>query len=318
MISSQRRADITHNHGLYVKTVGLALIAHTSFGLNVALVKYLFRYLPPFGLMAVAFGLAVPVTYFVARHSIKLEDLRCAQMWWLSGVVVARSVSKLLALQFTLATYVQLVDLTVPFLTAIAAWMLLREAIPSGTLIALSATSIGSFLIIVVDPLNIQLPNGTSDLIGIAFALGSSLLMAVNVVYTRYLTRSKLSTASVFFQRAMAVAISYGVLSVLAGESWQPFATLDVSTWIIWALVIAAVVSGGLTQVLSISRINATLFSTLLSWRLLVVLGAGWVLLGERLTSVWQAVGIAIATLSITLYLRHQANYGHNLSHTDC
>ncbi len=106
----------------------------------------------------------------------------------------------------------------------------------------------------------------------------------------------------------MAVAITYGVLSALTGESWQPFAVLTVSNWIIYVLfVLVAIIGAGLAQVLSISRINATLFSTLLSWRLVVALGAGWALLGERLTSVWQGIGAVVVILAITLYLQHQA-----------
>lgn len=295
--------------GYRARTIGLALVAHTGFGLYVVLVKYLLRYLPPFGLLAVAFGIAVPVTFFVARPTLGWRDFCCAQIWLLLGIVVVRSVSKLLALQFTLATYVQLIDLSVPFFTPIVARMLLREAAPSRTLAALAAISFGSFLVVTVDPFDVQLPNGHSDLVGIALALTTSLAMALGVVYTRYLTtRRRLNPASVFFQQIMAVAITYGVLSALTGESWQPFAALTVSDWIIYVLfVLVAIIGAGLAQVLSISRINATLFSTLLSWRLMVALGAGWALLGERLTSVWQGIGAVVVILAITLYLQHQA-----------
>ncbi len=289
-------------------TIGLALAAHTGFGLYVVLVKYLFRYLPPFGVLAVAFGIAVPATFLVARPTFGWRNFCCAPIWLLLGIVVIRSVSKLLALQFTLATYVQLIDLSVPFFTPILARMLLREAMPSRTLSALAAISLGSFLVVTVDPFNVHLPNGSSDLVGIGLGLTTSLAMALGVVYTRYLTtRRRLSPASVFFQQIMALAITYGVLSALTGESWQPFAALTVSNWIIYVLfIVVAIIGGGLAQVLSISRINATLFSTLLSWRLAVALGAGWALLGERLTSVWQGIGAVMVILVITLYLQHQ------------
>ena len=286
---------------------GLALTAHTSFGLYVVLVKFLLRYLPPFGLLAVAFGTAIPVTFFIGRHTLNWRDFCRAEMWLMAGIVTVRSITKLLALQFTLATYVQLIDLTVPFLTPIAAWLLLREAIPSRTITALAATTFGSLLVITVDPFEVQLPNGSSDLIGLAFALASSLAMALGVVYTRYLTGRKMAPVNVFFQQVLVIGITYGVLSTLTGESWQPFASMAVSTWIIYGLFIVFVVAGGgLIQIFSISRINAALFSTLLSWRLVVTLGAGWVLLGERLTSVWQGIGAATVIVALTLFLRHQ------------
>ena len=181
---------------------------------------------------------------------------------------------------------------------------------PPWTLRALIVTTIGSFLVIVINPFDVQLPNGRSDLIGIALALSSSTAFAVNVVYTRQLTTRGLDPTTVFFQRAIVIGATYGVLSAIAREGWEPFAQLPVSGWVVYILLVAAITSGGFTQVLSVSRVKATLFSTLLSWRLLVVLGAGWVLLGERLSSAWQGIGVVMVLLSITLYLRHQATQG--------
>lgn len=309
MIAPDRSATITGDHTPYLEPIGLVLAAHTGFGSSVVLVKYLLGHLPPFRLMVIPFGLAGPLIYLIARRDIKWSDFRSVQAWMLTGVVVARSVTKLMALQFTLATYVQLIDLTVPFLTAIIAWMMLRETMPPWTLRALIATTIGSLLVIVINPFDMQLPNGSSDRIGIALALCSSTAFAVNVVYTRHLTTHELDPTSIFFQRVIVIAATYGVLSAIAREGWEPFAQLTVSGWAVYILLVAAITSGGFTQVLSVSRVKATLFSALLSWRLLVVLGAGWVLLGEWLTSIWQGVGVVIVILSITLYLRHQATY---------
>jgi drug/metabolite transporter (DMT)-like permease len=55
--------------------------------------------------------------------------------------------------------------------------------------------------------------------------------------------------------------------------------------------------------------VGATLFSALLSWRLVVVLAAGWLLLGEQLHSTWQAIGAVTIVVTLTLYLRHQRNH---------
>jgi hypothetical protein len=96
---------------------GLPLTAHTSFGLYVVLVKYLLDYLPSFRMLAVAFGLAVLATFLIARRQLNWRRFWSIEMWVIAGIVVARSVFKLLALQFTLAMYVQLLDLIVPFLT---------------------------------------------------------------------------------------------------------------------------------------------------------------------------------------------------------
>lgn len=314
MVAPNNSTAMSLDRSSYLKSFALVLIAHASFGSSVVLVKYLLRYLPPFRLMFVGFCLTVPLVYLIAGREVKWSQFRHANLWLLSGVVTARSITKLIALRFTLATYVQLMDLTVPFLTAIIAWMMLREAMPPWTLRALVALTIGSFLVIVVSPFDVQLPNGSSDLIGIVFALSSSIAFAINVVYTRHLTTRGFSPITVYFQRATIIVATYAVLSLIAGERWESFTQLTVSSWVVCIFLMVAITSGGFTQVLSVSRVNATLFSTLLSWRLLVVLGASWVLLGEWLTSVWQGAGVVIVFLTITLYLRHQADYGRGSS----
>jgi hypothetical protein len=54
-------------------------------------------------------------------------------------------------------------------------------------------------------------------------------------------------------------------------------------TSVVYIFLVVAIVGGGFTQVLSVSRVKATLFSTLLGWRLVIVLGASWVLLENGL-----------------------------------
>jgi drug/metabolite transporter (DMT)-like permease len=301
----------TSTWALNANTIGLALFAHSGFGLYVVLVKYLLDYLPRFGMLAAAFSLAVPVAFLVARHHWGWRDFWSGEVWVLCGLVAMRSVSKLLAVQFTLASYVQLIDLSVPFFTAIIAALLLQESVPSKTLTALGVTGLGSFLVITVNPLAIQLPNGAADLLGVALALVSSLMMASGVVYTRYLTNKRLNPAGVFFQQVFSTAVVYILLSLLNAESWQPFTSLSASAWAVFALLtVFGLIGGGLSQVFAISRINTTLFSTLLSWRLVAAIGLGWILLGERLTSLWQLLGIVMVILTLTLYLRHQAVAG--------
>jgi len=287
----------------------LALAAHTGFGLYAVLVKRLLCCLPPFRLLAVAFGLAVPVTFWLVRRHFRWQDFWLGTIWLLTGITVLRSIFKLLALQFTLATYVQLIDLTVPFFAPIAAWLWLQEAIPPRTFTALTLASVGSFLVITVNPFAIRLLNGVNDLVGMVFALASALAMALGVVCTRYLThRRNVDSGTLFLQHMVGLALTYILLTLVAGETWLPFTVLTAADWAFYALlVLVAIVGGGLSQVMAISRGKAALFSTLLSWRLVVTLGAGWILLGERLHSVWQVLGVVIVVGAITWYLQSAA-----------
>jgi drug/metabolite transporter (DMT)-like permease len=305
-MDAELNPDREKTRSKHAATLMLALYAHTSFGLYVVLVKYLMGYLPAFGMLAVTFGAGALTICIVARRRIHWDQLWSRGVWLLSFIMVARSITKLLAVQHTLASYVQLIDLMVPFLTPIFAYFLLKESMPSGTIPALLATSLGSFLVITINPLQARLPNGTSDLIGIGLAFVSALAMTLGVVFTRQLSTRQIGPFTLFSQQLIVLSPTYALLSISNGESWRPFLNLTGSGWMVFVAFGLITISGGLIQVLSISRTRAVLFSTLLSWRLVVAVVGAWILLGERLVSLWQAAGLVIVLVAISLYVQHQ------------
>lgn len=296
-------------------SIGLAMVAHSGFGLYVVFAKYLLGHLPPFGTLALAFSLALPAVLVVTRGAIDWHDFRRREMWFLALLTVGRSVTKLLGLQFTFAVYVQLMDMAVPLLTPVFAWLLLRERMPAGTPFAILLTTLGTVCVITVNPLQIVLPNGSNDAIGIGFAFVSALLMILGVVYTRHLTTcaGHFRPAGLFVTQIGLVAIVYWALSALDAERWQQLADAGSSVWLVFGLFVSlSIVAAGLSQTISISRIKATLFSALLSWRLAVAVLAGWLLLGEKLSSPWQIVGVVLVMATISGYLLHQARPGRS------
>lgn len=293
-----------------LRSVGLALVAHSGFGLYVVFAKFLLLYLPPFRMLALAFTLALPAVVFLTHDTIKWREFTRWEIWLLAVLTVGRSITKLLGLQFTFAVYVQLVDMAVPLLAPIFAWFLLKERMPPGTPLAVLATTIGTLLVITVDPFQMRLPNGLNDLIGIGFAFVSAVLMTLGVVYTRHLTtcEQRFQPAGLFVSQVTVVAVAYWALSALSRESWQPLTDSGLSVWLVFgAFVVLSIVAAGLSGAVAISRIKATLFSALLSWRLAVAVLVGWLLLGEALSSIWQIVGIVMVIVTITLYLLHQS-----------
>jgi drug/metabolite transporter (DMT)-like permease len=287
----------------------LAVAAHSGFGLYVVLIKFLSPRLPIFLALGFSFSLTALVALALAWRELRWDDFRQPAVWVLSFFLIVRSVLKLLAVQYTLAAYVQLIDMIVPFLTPIAAWLLMRETIPPRTIPALIATSIGSFLVITTNPFDLHLPEGHADLIGIAIAFGSSLAMAFLVAFMRQLSTSRFSAARVCFFQSSALAVAYCGLGVAAGEGLAPFLTLSPRLWVIYALfTLFAVVGATITQVVAISRTNSSLYSSLLSWRLIVAVGMGWLILGERLRTWWQVLGILVVIGALTLYLHYQAS----------
>ena len=286
----------------------LAVAGHTGFGLYVVLIKFLSPRLPIMLGLGFSFSLTALVALWLARKELRWQDFGQPTVWVLSVVLIVRSVSKLVAVQYTLATYVQLIDMIVPFLTPIAAWLLMRERIPPRTVPALIATSIGSFLVITTDPFNVHLPTGHSDLVGIAIALGSSMAMAFLVSYMRQMSTVTFSPARVCFFQSLSLATAYWTLGAATGERLDAFVALSPKIWAVYGFfTLFAVVGATITQVLAISRTNSSLYSSLLSWRLIVAVAVGWPLLGEHLQSWWQAAGILIVVASLTLYLQYQA-----------
>jgi drug/metabolite transporter (DMT)-like permease len=293
---------------IHIKSISMALIAHASFGLYVVLAKLLFQSFPPFALLALTFTIALIASCLLLRQHIRWQTFLRKSVLLVILFAVFRSVTKMLAVQYTLASYVQLVDLSSPFFNAIIAWLVLQEKLSKGTLPALVVMTIGAMLVITVDPLHVQLPNGTQDLIGIGLATASAIFMAILVVVTGYSTRSQSNPSSVYVAQTFGLVITYLLLSILSGETYTSFLSVSSSNVIAFLCLLLVVVTGGGLMVLAISRVNTTLFSSLLSLRLVVALIAGWILIDESLTSSFQLIGVGIVSLSITWYLWQQGN----------
>jgi drug/metabolite transporter (DMT)-like permease len=289
-------------------TAGLliALASHTGFGLYVVLSKDLFQHYPPFGLLACAFSFALLIAAPLLRKQFVWRDVALGSVWLVAGVAVLRSITKMLAVQYTLATTVQLVDLASPFFNALLAWAFLRETLPRGTVPALLAATVGAVLVIVVNPFDVHLAGGETNLLGIGLSVASALMMAVLVIVTNFSARQRSNATNVYLQQTFSLIVTYVLLSVINHESWAPFwhvRLADVAYLL--AFFVVVLMSGGLT-VFAMSLLNTTLFSTLLSLRLVVAILAGWLILGERLTSAYQWGGAIVVVVAITWYLWRQ------------
>jgi drug/metabolite transporter (DMT)-like permease len=173
---------------------------------------------------------------------------------------------------------------------------------------------LGAYFVITINPLKPDLIIRYVDLTGLALALVSSILMAILVVITSFSTQVQSNPVNVYLQQTTALTVTYLSLSIFTKESWAPFLHLNFS-YLGYLLVFFVIVfiAGGLT-VSAISKVNTTIFSSLLSLRLVVVLVAGWFILGEQLTSVYQYSGAALIIVAITWYLWRQNISNENQS----
>jgi drug/metabolite transporter (DMT)-like permease len=294
----------------------VALAAHSGWAMYPVLNKALLAHLPPFTLLMVANGLSLAVAFFISRTYLSRALFRSRALWVFALVTAARSITNILAIKYTLAIYVQLINLSTPFYVAWMGRMLLKEKVPPYTLPALALGSLGAYLVISPDPLGLQLPRGSTDLLGIALALVSSAFLGLYMTWARKMTTRDAHPAAVYFQQTLTLVILYICLSLLSGEDWGLLLEQPSQVWLgIVALVLIVLVGAALLQIWALSVVNAALFSTLISWRLVVALIAAWLLLGERLVSVWQVGGSLLVIATVTCYLAYQALRLRKLEH---
>lgn len=290
--------------------VVVMLAAHSGWAMYPVLNKALLAYLPPFTLLMVANGISLVIAFFAVRTQFSRALFKNRALWIFSLVTAARSITNILAIKYTLAIYVQLVNLSTPFFVVWMARLLLKERIPPYTSSAVLISSLGAFLVISPDPAALRLPHGSTDLLGIALTLLSSGFLGLYMTWSRKMTTHDTHPTAAYFQQALTLVILYVSLSLLSGDDWGILLKQPIQVWVgILALTLVVLVGAALLQIWALSMTNAALFSTLISWRLVVALIAAWLLLGERLASVWQVVGVLVVMAAVTAYLAYQARH---------
>ncbi|MGL4651604.1 MAG: EamA family transporter, partial [Caldilineaceae bacterium] len=231
---------------------------------------------------------------------------RSRALWVFALIVVARSITNILAARYTAALYVQLITLMTPFIVAFLSTLVLRENLPRNTWLALILSSLGSLLMLSseIGAEGVRFAISGSDWVGIALALTSAIFLAFYMIAAGRTARIELSGWSVLlFQSVVIMSVSL-VLSLLIGEDWGRWRTIGRSDWAVMALYTLVVVAwaNGM-QIAALRKLGAPIVSSLMGWRLVSTLLLGMVLLGEGLSSLWQALGMLIVLATLTWYL---------------
>jgi drug/metabolite transporter (DMT)-like permease len=228
----------------------VVLAAHSGWAMYPVLSKALIAYLPPFTLLMVANGFSLAIAFFIARPLLSHTLFYNRALWIFALVTAARSVTNILAVKYTLAIYVQLINLSTPFYAVWLGRLLLKERIPPYTFCALAISSLGAFLVISPNPMGLQLPRGSTDLLGIALALLSSAFLALYMTWSRKMTIRDVHPTAVYFQQTLTLTILYASLSVLNGEDWRILQNQSVQVWLgIAALTLIVLVGAALLQI---------------------------------------------------------------------
>ncbi|MBK8433635.1 MAG: DMT family transporter [Chloroflexi bacterium] len=293
--------------------VTAALIAHTAWGIYPVLARYLqtVSQLPSFSLLVL--GNLGPLLFLVLffRHHLSWRIFQSRVLWAFALIVVVRSMTNMLAARYTLSIYVQLITQTTPFLVVLLSATLFRERIPRFTGWALALCTAGALLMMSGDMGQISQSSATrTDWLGILLAFGSSLSLAFYMLVVRRTNGEQgVSSEGVLVVQMIAIASVNLLVSLLIGEDWSRWLAIGPTDWLVFGLLVTGVfLVANLTQIVALRHLGAPTVSSTMAWRLVSALIFGGLLLGERLTSLWQGLGAAMVLATITWYLRAMNN----------
>ncbi len=289
----------------------VALVAQTSWGAYPVLARYLqtVSLLPSMSLLVVGSGVALLALLLLLRPHLERRIFRSRLLWLFMAVLITRAITNLLAARFTLAIYVQLTNLMTPFLVVLLSATLLRERIPPYTGRAITLALIGALLMLSghVGESGRAFALGPDDWLGIGLALASSLALALYMILVRRSVQHRIPGEAILVVQLATILTVSLPLSLLLGEDWGQWQQLESSDLLILAAFSLGVLLGAnVGQVSALRRLGAPMISSLLAWRLVSALFFAALLLGERLTSIWQGVGALIVLVTITWYLWRQ------------
>jgi drug/metabolite transporter (DMT)-like permease len=296
--------------------ITISLAAHTAWGAYPVLARYLqtVSRLPSMTILVA--GSAVALAALLAgsragliRLPLERRWFRSRLIWFFVLVIATRAITNLLAARFTLAIYVQLVTLMTPFLVVLLSATLLRDRIPPYTGRAITLALIGALLMMSGDISDTGqvLALTAGDALGISLALISSLTLALYMLLIRRSLRHRIPGETMLLVQLLSVFAVSLLLSLLLGDDWGRWGQLQAGDWLIFfTFALGVFLGGNLGQIAGLRHLAAPMVSSLLAWRLVSALVVAALLLGERLTSIWQIAGALTVFVTITWYLWQQ------------
>lgn len=288
-----------------------ALGAHTGWGAYPVFARYLqtVSRLPSMSLLFAGNAVALIALSVVLLPRLDWRLFRTRVLWLFAGIVVMRAITNLLAARYTLAIYVQLITLMTPFVVALLSATVFRDRIPPYTGRAITLALVGSILMMSGDigQAGVTLALTPDDWIGIGLAITSVLFLSLYMLVVRRTAQDNVPAVSVFFTQLITVTTVTLVTSLLIGEDWAQWQTLQLPDWLVFAgFSLGVLLGANVTQISAIRQLGAPMVSSLLAWRLVSALIVAGLLLNEQLTSIWQVTGAGIVLVTITWYLWQQ------------
>jgi len=286
------------------------ILAQTAWGAYPVLARYLQAVtgLPSMSVVGLANLLALGIVALVFFRKVNLKDFRVPGLAFFAIIVIGRGLTNFLAARYTLAIYVQLITQLTPFIVAGLSLVVLHEKLPPFTGRALLLSLFGAGLMIGNDLFGAGQSNPfRQDLLGISLAALSSILLAIYMIAVRRSARTNIRGETLLLVQLFSLGLSGCLISLLVGEDWAAWGTMQGVDWLIFGVLVVGVFAGANTaQIGAIRHLGASLVSSTMAWRLVSALVLAALLLGERLASITQLLGAAIVLVTITWYLWKQ------------
>lgn len=225
-------------------------------------------------------------------------------LWGVTVFWVLRSVTNIVSIELTRATWIQLINILTPFPVALLGGWVFGEPVPRYTYRALVFSSLGAALMLVQDWSQVGTGFTSRDLLGLFTAVFSTLALAT---YFQLVRRSRLRQVTgglIMFQQGLALFLTYAMLTWGSGEDWSAWMTVTPGGWLaVFGVVWLVQGLANLMQITAVGGANPALITSLMTLRLVSALVLGRLILGERLVTPAQWVGMVLVVVTVTLYL---------------
>ncbi len=287
--------------------VGAAVLAQLGWGTSPVLMRYLqtISGLPGFSMLVAAHGTLLLLIAVLFLPRMDKSIFRHKFVWLFALLVAARGISNMLAVQYTLAVYVQIIYLMTPFVVALISRLLLREKLPDHTFKAMFAAFAGALLIAGQGLGETAVAASRNDFIGVPIAITSTVILALYMVAARHASKYNLSASSLWIVQTISLFVFSTAAALLTGETLSAWRGMQFPDWgILLLLTFGVLLGANMGQIGAIQRLGAPLVSSTMALRLVSSLIFAALLLGERLTTGFQLAGAVVIMITITLYLR--------------
>ena len=287
----------------------LALAAHTGRGIFPVLARYLqtVKELPTFAFMAIV-GIPLMIMFIVQVIEGKVNrQLLARAMWMMALAAVARTFFGNLAARFTLASVVQLFALMTPFIVVFLNGIFFKEKLPKFTIWATGLCTIGAVLMLSKDLTQggLSFQFRSADFLGIVFAIASAVSTALYLLSVRHTVKySEFSPLLILGFQTIIICGIAAIVSVLIGESLEPWRKLTLTDWgVVTIFSVIVVIGSNALQIFALKYVSAPAVSSMMAWRLVVTVVLAYFILGEKLETVTQIAGAILVAATVSWYL---------------